>query len=84
MKLFAATARNLLAACLGFLLAVVAANAQQVTSVLGSPSATTTIDGKQLPPPPPKSGGVIKEGAKDSTLWWPPRVLLPRARPTCC
>ena len=26
--------------------------AQQVTGELGSPTATTTIDGKQLPPPP--------------------------------
>ena len=28
------------------------ASAQQITGVPGSPSATTTIDGKQLPPPP--------------------------------
>ena len=27
------------------------AYAQQITGTLGSPSATTTIDGKQLPPP---------------------------------
>ena len=27
----------------------------QVTGVPGSPSATTTIDGKQLPPPPTRS-----------------------------
>src|SRR6476620_5854857 len=33
----------------------------QVTGELGSPSATTTIDGKQLPPPDPTFGGVIKE-----------------------
>ena len=39
--------------------------AQQVTGTPGSPSATTTIDGKQIPPPPPKFGGVIKESAKD-------------------
>ena len=45
---------------------VVPAAAQQVTGVPGSPSATTTIDGKQLPPPPAKFGGVIKEDAKDS------------------
>ena len=37
------------------------AMAQQVTGELGSPSATTTIDGKQLPAPDPKFGGVIKE-----------------------
>ena len=29
-----------------------AANAQQITGTPGSPSATVTIDGKQLPPPP--------------------------------
>jgi arylsulfatase len=34
-----------------------AANAQTITGTPGSPSATTTIDGKQLPPPPPKFGG---------------------------
>lgn len=31
---------------------VTTAVAQQVTGVLGSPSATTTLSGKQLPPPP--------------------------------
>jgi len=30
--------------------------AQQVTGVPGSPGATTTIDGKQLPPPEPNFG----------------------------
>ena len=38
----------------------------QTTGTPGSPSATTTIDGKQIPPPPMKFGGVIKEDAKDS------------------
>jgi hypothetical protein len=41
--------------------------AQQITGTPGSPSATTTIDGQQLPPQPPKFGGVINENAKDST-----------------
>ena len=45
--------------------------AQQITGAPGSPSATTTIDGKQLPPPPRTFGGVIKESAKDSTPYWP-------------
>ncbi len=58
-----------------------AASAQQVTGTLGSPSATTTIDGKELPPPPPKFGGVIKESATDSTPWWPPRVAPPKNAP---
>ena len=34
--------------------------AQLITGTPGSPSATTTIDGKQIPPPPPKFGGVIR------------------------
>jgi arylsulfatase A-like enzyme len=55
--------------------------AQQVTGTPGSPSATTTIDGKQIPPPPPKFGGVIKNDAKDSTPWWPPRVVPPKGAP---
>ena len=38
---------------------------QETTGVPGSPSATTTIDGKQLPPPDPKFGGVIEEKASD-------------------
>ena len=55
--------------------------AQQITGVPGSPSATTTIEGNQLPPPPPKFGGVIKETAKESTPWWPPRVVPPKGAP---
>jgi arylsulfatase A-like enzyme len=54
---------------------------QKITGVPGSPSATTTLDGKQLPPPPPKFGGVIKESAKDSTPWWAPRVVPPKGAP---
>jgi arylsulfatase A-like enzyme len=57
------------------------AAAQQVTGTLGQPSATTTIKGNQLPPPAPLFGGVIKEDAKDSTSWWPPRVVPPKGAP---
>ena len=39
-------------------------HAQQVTGELGSASATTTLEGNQLPPPPPQFGGVINESAK--------------------
>jgi hypothetical protein len=53
----------------------------QTTGVLGSPSATTTISGKQLPPPDPKFGGVIKEKASESKAWWPPRVVPPKGAP---
>jgi hypothetical protein len=62
-------------------LSVATATAQVVTGQLGSPDATTTVDGKQLPAPPPKFGGVIKESAKDSTPWWPPRVVPPKGAP---
>ena len=53
----------------------------QTTGTPGSPSATTTIDGKQLPAPPSKFGGVIKESVKDSTPYWPPRVVPPKGAP---
>src|SRR5258707_4541549 len=54
---------------------------QKITGVLGSPSATTSLDGKQLPPLPPQFGGVIKESATDSTPWWAPRVMPPKGAP---
>ncbi|MBP7081489.1 MAG: arylsulfatase [Rhodocyclaceae bacterium] len=55
--------------------------AQQVTGILGSASATTTLDGKQMPPPDPKFGGVIKEKASESKAWWAPRVVPPKGAP---
>jgi arylsulfatase A-like enzyme len=55
--------------------------AQQINGTLGSPSATITIDGKQLPPPPPKFGGVIKETLEGSKSWWPPRQVPPKGAP---
>ena len=57
------------------------APAQEITGVPGSPSATTTISGKQLPPPDPKFGGVIKEKATESKAWWPPTVVPPKGAP---
>jgi arylsulfatase A-like enzyme len=53
----------------------------ETTGTPGSPSATTTISGKQLPPPDPKFGGVINETAKNSKPWWPPRVVPPKGAP---
>src|SRR5437899_5559719 len=53
----------------------------QTTGTPGSPSATTTIDGKQLPAPPSKFGGVIKDGALQSKPWWAPRVVPPKGAP---
>jgi hypothetical protein len=60
------------------------ASSQQITGTPGSPSATMTIEGNQLPPPPLPFGGVIKETASGSTPFWPPRVVPPRARQTSC
>ncbi len=57
------------------------ASAQQTTGTPGSPGATTTIDGKQLPAPQPKFGGVIKDGALQSTPWWAPRIVPPQGAP---
>src|SRR6187455_729318 len=56
-------------------------DAGQISGVPGSPSATVTLDGKQLPPPPMKFGGVIKEDAKDSKPYWPPSVVPPKGAP---
>jgi sulfatase-like protein len=65
-------------------LAVVAdvpAAAQQITGTPGSPRATTTIPGNQLPPPDPKFGGLIEEKASESEPWWAPRVVPPKGAP---
>ena len=55
--------------------------AQQTTGTPGSPSATTTIDGKYLPPPPAPFGGTINLDAKDSKPYWPPTVVPPKGAP---
>jgi hypothetical protein len=47
----------------------------------GSPSGTTTIDGKYLPNPASKFGGVINLNAKDSKPYWPPRTVPPKGAP---
>jgi arylsulfatase len=57
------------------------AGAQQINGTPGSPSATQTIDGKQLPSPALPFGGVIKESAKDSKPYWPPSVAPPKGAP---
>jgi arylsulfatase len=65
-------------------LVIVASSLQaeiQTTGEPGSPSGTTTIPGNQLPPPPPQFGGVIKEDAKDSKPWWPPKIVPPKGAP---
>src|SRR6478736_5957325 len=55
--------------------------AQQVTGESGSPRATTTLSGKQLPPPDSKFDGLIQEKASESKPWWAPRVVPPKGAP---
>src|SRR5262245_28505698 len=47
----------------------------------GSPAATTTIDGKQLPPAPAKFGGKIERVAAKSEPYWPPKVTPKKGAP---
>jgi arylsulfatase len=54
---------------------------QQASAVPGSPSATTTISGKQLPAPDPPFGGVIQDDALQSKSWWAPRIVPPEQAP---
>jgi arylsulfatase A-like enzyme len=70
-----------LALALAAAIAASSSMAQEITGVPGSPSATTTISGKQLPPPPQKFGGVIKQTAQQSKPWWPARVTPPEGAP---
>jgi arylsulfatase A-like enzyme len=60
---------------------IVPAMAQQVTGTLGSPDATMTIDGKQLPAPDLPFGGVIKDDALQSKPWWEPRIRPSKQAP---
>ena len=72
---------------LGFVVTVVVLaglapiEAQQINGEPGSPSGTSTINGRQLPPPAPKFGGMIKQKASDSKPWWTPRVVPPKGAP---
>ncbi len=54
---------------------------QQTTGAPGSPNATTTISGQQLPAPDPKFGGVITDEALTSKAWWAPRIVPPKGAP---
>ncbi|WP_428561357.1 MAG: arylsulfatase [Solidesulfovibrio sp. DCME] len=55
--------------------------AAQITGTPGSPSATVTIPGNQLPAPPQKFGGVIKDTAPQSKPYWPARVMPRKGAP---
>jgi len=68
--------------CVALLVGGTSLFAVEVTGVPGSPSATTTIDGKQLPPmPDEKFGGKIERNVLDSTPYWPSRVVPAKGAP---
>jgi arylsulfatase A-like enzyme len=70
-------------ACLVTLMTSVASSAmaQTTTGTPGSPSATTTLDGRYLPSPPAPFGGVINLDALNSKPFWPPTVVPPKDAP---
>ena len=53
----------------------------ETAGTIGSPGATTTISGKQLPAPQPKFDGEIKDDALQSKIWWAPRIVPPKQAP---
>ena len=53
----------------------------RITGTPGSPSAVTTIDGKQLPAPPQKFGGKIDRDVAKSKPYWPARIVPPKGAP---
>jgi len=57
------------------------APAQQITGTPGSPTATTTVDGKYVPNAPPLFGGTINMDAQSSKQYWPPTVVPPKGAP---
>ena len=71
-----AASHGLLAGAAVLVLGAVTAFAQQVTGTPGSPSATTTIEGNQLPPPQQPFRGKIERNAAQSTPYWPLRVRM--------
>src|SRR5271165_4439568 len=73
--------RSLLAGCALLALAATTVFAQQTTGVPGSPEATTTIPGNQLPPPPQQFRGKIERNAAQSTPYWPARVVPRKGAP---
>jgi arylsulfatase A-like enzyme len=53
----------------------------QTTGQPGSPAATTTIPGNQLPAPPAKFGGKIGKTAQNSKASWPSKIVPPKGAP---
>jgi len=68
----------LVACCIAFPTPV---SAEKGATKSGSPNATATISGNQLPPPPTPFRGRIEKNAAQSTPAWPPRVVPPKNAP---
>jgi len=60
---------------------IMPAAAQQTNCPPGSPCATISIDGKQLPPPPQEFEGKIGRNTAESKPYWPARVVPPKGAP---
>ena len=83
MKIPGKFTRLLALSLLAAIFAIPPASAADVetTGKVGSPSAKTTIDGKQLPAPNPEFGGKIEHEALKSETWWPPTIVPPSKAP---
>ncbi|MCC6849234.1 MAG: arylsulfatase [Deltaproteobacteria bacterium] len=57
------------------------AQKQSEAPPLGSPAATRSLDGRQLPAPDMPFGGTIEHEALKSKAWWPPRTVPPAGAP---
>ena len=56
-------------------------NRPLITGTPGSPDATVTIDGRNLPGPPQPFHGQIELNADQSKPYWPARVVPPKGAP---
>ena len=72
---------SMLAALVAALVVPAVASAQEITGVPGSPSATMTIDGAQIPAPPQNFGGKIDRTTVGSKPYWPARIVPPKGAP---
>src|SRR5262245_46790187 len=72
---------TLLLSIAALVLSAIPSMAQQITGVPGSPDATITISGVQLPPPPEKFAGKIGRNVADSKPYWPARIVPPEGAP---
>src|SRR5512139_2612396 len=57
------------------------AGAPKIYGTPGSPSATMTISGEQIPAPPQKFEGTIGRTAQESKPYWPARIAPPKNAP---